>query len=44
MEINEAHARDFERSFYGGEAGRRAIEDFGIRTIGMRALRELLRA
>jgi hypothetical protein len=36
--------RDFERSFYGGEAGRRALEAEGIRTVGMRALRELVRA
>ncbi|MGH0028665.1 MAG: polysaccharide deacetylase family protein [Myxococcota bacterium] len=39
----EAHARDFERRFYGGAAGRRAIEERGIRTVGMRALRDLLR-
>lgn len=39
----DAHARDFERRFYGGEAGRRALEARGIRTVGMRALRELLR-
>jgi len=40
----DAHARDFERSFYGGEAGRRALEAEGIRTLGMRALRDLMRA
>jgi predicted glycoside hydrolase/deacetylase ChbG (UPF0249 family) len=40
----DAHARDFERSFYGGDAGRRALEAEGIRTLGMRALRELVRA
>ena len=40
----DAHARDFERSFYGGEAGRRALEAEGILTIGMRSLRELMRA
>jgi predicted glycoside hydrolase/deacetylase ChbG (UPF0249 family) len=39
----DAHARDFERSFYGGEAGRRALEAEGIHTVGMRALRELAR-
>jgi hypothetical protein len=39
----EAHARDFERGFYGGEAGRRALEQRGIRTSGMRPLRELMR-
>ena len=40
----EAHARDFERRFYGGEAGRHALEERGIRTVGMRALRDLMRA
>jgi len=40
--VNEAHARDFERSFYGGEAGHRALAELGIRTSGMRALRELV--
>ena len=39
----DAHARDFERSFYGGPAGRRALEAEGIRTLGMRALRDLMR-
>ena len=38
-----AHMRDFERGFYGGEAGRRALEDAGVRTVGMRALRDLVR-
>ncbi len=40
----DAHARDFERTFYGGEPGRRALAAEGIRTIGMRPLRDLLRA
>jgi predicted glycoside hydrolase/deacetylase ChbG (UPF0249 family) len=40
----DAHARDFERGFYGGEAGARALEAEGIRTLGMRALRDLMRA
>jgi predicted glycoside hydrolase/deacetylase ChbG (UPF0249 family) len=40
----EAHARDFERAFYGGESGRRALAERGIRTVGMRALRDLMRA
>ena len=40
----EAHARDFERTFYGGDAGRRALEARGIRTVGMRELRDLMRA
>jgi predicted glycoside hydrolase/deacetylase ChbG (UPF0249 family) len=38
-----AHQRDFERAFYGGEAGRRALAEEGVRTLGMRALRELMR-
>jgi predicted glycoside hydrolase/deacetylase ChbG (UPF0249 family) len=41
---SDAHARDFERSFYGGGAGRRALEAEGIHTLGMRPLRELMRA
>jgi len=40
---HDAHARDFERSFYGGEAGRRALEEREIRTLGMRPLRDLVR-
>jgi predicted glycoside hydrolase/deacetylase ChbG (UPF0249 family) len=40
----DAHARDFERGFYGGEAGARALAEEGIRTVGMRALRNLMRA
>ncbi len=39
----DAHMRDFERGFYGGEAGRRALAEEGIHTAGMRALRELMR-
>jgi hypothetical protein len=39
-----AHMRDFECKFYGGEAGRRALADAGIRTLGMRALRDLVRS
>ena len=39
----DAHARDFERTFYGGEPGRRALEREGIRTLGMRPLRDLMR-
>ncbi len=39
-----AHAREFERTFYGGAAGRRAFQEAGIRTIGMRPLRELMRS
>jgi predicted glycoside hydrolase/deacetylase ChbG (UPF0249 family) len=40
----DAHMRDFERTFYGGEAGRRALEREGIQTLGMRPLRDLVRA
>ena len=39
----DAHMRDFERRFYGGEAGRRALAEAGVRTLGMRALRGLVR-
>jgi hypothetical protein len=39
-----AHNRDFERTFYGGDAGRTALADAGVETIGMRPLRDLLRS
>lgn len=39
----DAHAREFERTFYGGEAGARELAARGIRTVGMRAIRELVR-
>jgi predicted glycoside hydrolase/deacetylase ChbG (UPF0249 family) len=39
----DAHARDFERGYYGGEAGRRALAAEGIETLGMRRLRDLIR-
>jgi hypothetical protein len=38
------HQRDFERTFYGGETGRKALDERGIRTVGMRELRDLLRS
>ena len=38
-----AHMREFERTFYGGESGRRALAEAGLRSVGMRALRELVR-
>jgi predicted glycoside hydrolase/deacetylase ChbG (UPF0249 family) len=38
-----AHCRDFERGFYGGEAGRRVLAEEGIETVGTRPLRDLLR-
>ena len=40
---DDAHARDFERTFYGGEAGRRVLVDEGVGTVGMRELRDRLR-
>ena len=40
---DSAHQRDFERQFYGGELGRTALEEEGIRTVGMREIRALMR-
>jgi hypothetical protein len=40
---DSAHQREFERTFYGGAAGRRELEAAEIRTVGMRALRALVR-
>jgi len=40
---HHAHQRDFERRFYGGADGAAALAEAGIRTLGMRPLRELLR-
>jgi hypothetical protein len=40
----DAHCRVFERDFYGGDAGRSALASRSIRTLGMRPLRDLLRA
>ncbi len=40
---DSAHARDFERSFYGGASGRQALERAGVGTVGMRAVRALMR-
>ena len=40
---DSAHQRDFERQFYGGPAGRAALSEAGVTTIGMRPLRDLLR-
>jgi hypothetical protein len=39
----DAHAREFERTFFGGDAGRRRFAEQGIRTTGMRALRAAMR-
>ena len=39
-----AHQRDFERQFYGGDAGRAALRQARVETVGMRQLRDLLRA
>lgn len=38
-----AHQRDFERTFYGGRAGREALEAEGVKTVGMREVREVMR-
>ena len=38
------HQRDAERRFYAGEASRAALTEAGVETIGMRALRELIRS
>ena len=40
---DSAHARDFERTFYGGEPGHRALRAGAVATLGMRPLRDLLR-
>jgi len=40
----DAHARVFEHGFYGSQAGRDRFAKEGIRTVGMRALRDLVRA
>ena len=40
---DSAHCRDFERRFYGGQDGVDALRDEGLRTLGMRALREWMR-
>ncbi len=37
-----AHQRDFERQFYGGDAGFAAFADRGIQLLGMRSLWELV--
>jgi chitin disaccharide deacetylase len=39
-----AHQRDFERRYYGGDEGRATLEAAGVQTVGMRALRDLLRS
>jgi len=39
-----AHQRDFERTFWGGAAGREALAEAGVKTVGMRPLRDLVRA
>ena len=41
---DSAHHRNFERTYYGGEAGRKELEAQGIQTIGMRPLRDLMRS
>ena len=41
---DSAHQRDFETGFYGGAEGAQAFEDAGVKRIGMRPLRDLLRS
>ena len=41
---DSAHCRSFEKEFYGGPEGAAALEDAGLLTVGMRPLRELMRA
>ena len=41
---DDAHARDFERTFFGGESGRQALAAEGIATFGMRRLRDHVRS
>ena len=40
---DSAHQREFERTFYGGEAGLRELDAMGFERIGMRELRDRLR-
>jgi len=40
----DAHARAFEHQFYGSAQGRARFEKDGIRSVGMRPLRDLMRA
>ncbi len=41
---DEWHCREFERTFYGGDSGSAVLEELGIRTVGMKPLRDLLRS
>lgn len=41
---DSAHAREFERAYYGGAAGAKAMAAEGVATVGMRPLRDLLRS
>jgi predicted glycoside hydrolase/deacetylase ChbG (UPF0249 family) len=40
----DGHARAFEHGFYGSDAGASALARAGIKTVGMRALRALVRS
>lgn len=40
---DSAHQRDFERGYYGGDPGARALAAAGVKTVGMRPLRDALR-
>ena len=41
---DSAHQREFERTFYGGQDGRRELASRGFQRLGMRPLRDRLRA
>ena len=41
---DSAHQRDFESGFYGGVEGARAFKSAGVKRVGMRPLRDLLRS
>ena len=41
---DSAHCRAFEKDFYGGPDGCMALEEEGIRTVGMRVLRDWMRS
>jgi predicted glycoside hydrolase/deacetylase ChbG (UPF0249 family) len=41
---DSAHQRDFERRFYAGAEGAQVLAQQGVKTLGMRPLRDLLRS
>jgi predicted glycoside hydrolase/deacetylase ChbG (UPF0249 family) len=44
MAEGSAHHRAFEHRFYGSDEGVKVLEEHGVKTVGMRALRDLVRA